>query len=264
MAPSIPSLSDQVARLRVVAFLLFSGYSWVLLNGVSGWSDLAMTGSLLLIFIAISFFIPRRRFCTWLWLVGALFLLILHGINWITSDSGIGVFLEHASQIGLPVLLFLIATGKSDRLTSRVALATLSLTFVFHGLFALGFPSSLSWLNHPTPDRFVFMTKACLGIDSDSTALTILQTAAWLDFAAAIAIWISPIRKAGLVYMLIWGFLTALARPVAYIDLDFLSSGLMRWLPEFLIRSPHWALPLALLAWPSFSCRQPNTESSES
>lgn len=257
MPASLPLLSSQAVRLRVAAFLLFGGYSWILLNGATRWSDVATTGSLLLISIAISFFIPHRKFCSWLWLVGALFLFILHGVNWLTGGSGIGTLLEHASQIGLPVLLFLLATGKSEKLITRFAFAILSFTFVFHGLFAVGLSSSIPWLNHATPDRFVFMTKACLGLESDTTALAILKVAGWLDFAAAAAIWFGPLRKAGLIYMLVWGFLTALARPVAYIELEFLSTGLMRWLPEFLIRTPHWAIPLALLAWPSFSCCQP-------
>jgi hypothetical protein len=262
MASALPSLSDQVVRLRIIAFLLFAGYGWILLHGATGMSDVALTGAFLLLSIAVSFFIPHRRFCNWLWLVGALFLAIIHGVNWLTSQKGIGLFLEHASQIGLPILLFFIARSKPDAMIAKTALVFIAMTFVFHGLFAIGIPSSFAWLNHATPDHFLFMTKETLGIDSDGVARQVLLAAGVLDLVAAAAIFSSRFRKAGLVYMLIWGFLTALARPVAYVELDTLGEDLMRWFPEFLIRTPHWGIPLALLGWPSLSCCSPKNPKS--
>lgn len=254
MASSLPSLSDQVARLRIIAFLLFAGYGWILLNGATGMSDIAMTGCFLLLSIAISFFIPQRRFCTWLWLVGSLFLIIIHAVSWIQGGQGVGAFLEHASQIGLPILLFLIAHSKSEATVSKFALILIAFTFLFHGLFAIGIPSSISWLDHSTPARFEFMTQECLGLESDETARQVLLVAGILDLVAAVAIFLPRLRKAGLIYMLIWGFLTALARPVAYLDPESLGESLGQWIPEFLIRTPHWGLPLALLGWPVLSC----------
>lgn len=257
MTSAPPSLSDQVSRLRVIAFLLFAGYGWKLLNGATGMSDIAMVGCFLLLSIAISFFIPNRRLCKWLWLVGALFLAFIHGTNWITNNRGVGVFLEHASQVGLPVLLFLIAQSKPEATVTRVALILIAMTFIFHGLFAIGLPSSIPWLNHPTPDHFKLMTRECLGLESEKSVQTILLAAGVLDLIAAAAIFFPRLRKAGLIYMIIWGFFTALARPVTYVELDNLGASLGEWIPEFLVRTPHWGLPLGLLGWPPLSCCSP-------
>ena len=54
-------------------------------------------------------------------------------------------------------------------------------------------------------------------------------------------------RAIGLGWMAIWGFATALARPWAYYEPTSATESLDRWLPEFLLRAPHFALPVFLL-----------------
>ena len=54
-------------------------------------------------------------------------------------------------------------------------------------------------------------------------------------------------RTISLAYMVIWGLMTAIARPWSYFDPAFASETLNRWLPEALYRVPHFGLPLCLL-----------------
>lgn len=92
------------------------------------------------------------------------------------------------------------------------------------------------------------MTMQCLGLQSESAAGGILITAGILDVIVIISIFIKgwP-RILGLSYMAGWGFLTALARPWFHFDPTAAAETLLRWLPEFFFRAPHFCLPLCLL-----------------
>ena len=124
----------------------------------------------------------------------------------------------------------------------------IALTFVCHALLAIGLPSETAWLNHPRPGNFTEMTMLCLGLKSESSAGLILLVAGILDIAAALFLFVpGRFRVASLAYMVIWGFLTALARPWSYYAPEFAGDTLTRWLPEALYRVPHFGLPLCLL-----------------
>ncbi len=123
----------------------------------------------------------------------------------------------------------------------------LAATFIGHGLYAIGF--------HPLPGNFIDMMIKGFGM-TESIAKTTLWIIGWLDILAAIALLCFPLissRKGKQIYMialyytLIWGFLTALAR--VYTNVAW-SSGwysLKQWLPEFLMRFPHFLIPLTLI-----------------
>jgi hypothetical protein len=78
---------------------------------------------------------------------------------------------------------------------------------------------------------------------SPAAAVRTLFVIALIDFAVAVLALVKPVR-AVLLYAAIWGFLTALARPV---------SG-VRGVWDFVERWPNCGVPLALLlvrGWPS-------------
>lgn len=95
--------------------------------------------------------------------------------------------------------------------------------FLGHGIFA--------WQLKP---RFLEMLTAMTGITGDLAA-TLMRTIGVSDMLVALFALVKPIR-AILIFAAVWGFLTALARPVA---------GDPIW--DFLERWANWAVPLALL-----------------
>lgn len=101
--------------------------------------------------------------------------------------------------------------------------------FFGHGMFALqGKPEWIGWFTQ-------------LGIADASTAAQLLPLIGAIDIALAILILVKPVRLA-LLWMVFWGFLTALLRPIL---------GLSVW--DFVERWANWGAPLALLllvGWP--------------
>ena len=101
--------------------------------------------------------------------------------------------------------------------------------FFGHGIFALqGKKDWVGWFAH-------------FGITNPDTAVTILALVGILDVVLAIVILVKPIRIA-LLWMVFWGFWTALIRPLV---------GSPIW--DFIERWANWGAPLALLlliGWP--------------
>ncbi|MEK6871810.1 MAG: hypothetical protein AABX16_02810 [Nanoarchaeota archaeon] len=95
--------------------------------------------------------------------------------------------------------------------------------FLGHGIFALQLKTS-----------FVQMIIAVLGV-SESLAGTLLSVIGIMDFIVAFCAIIFPLRII-LMWAAFWGFITALARPLA---------GDPIW--DFVERWANWGVPLALL-----------------
>lgn len=95
--------------------------------------------------------------------------------------------------------------------------------FLGHGIFA--------WQLKP---RFLEMLAAMTGI-AGQTAETLMRAIGGIDIVVGILAIVKPIRIV-LIYAALWGFLTALARPIA---------GDPIW--DFVERWANWAVPLALL-----------------
>lgn len=96
-------------------------------------------------------------------------------------------------------------------------------TFLGHGIFAL-----------QLKPRFLEMLTAFIGV-TGSAATTLMYTIGVIDIVVAILALIYPFRLM-LMYAAVWGFLTALARPIA---------GDPIW--DFVERWSNFAVPLALL-----------------
>lgn len=95
--------------------------------------------------------------------------------------------------------------------------------FLGHGVFAIQLKA-----------RFLEMLTAMTGITGE-LAKTLLATIGYLDITTAFLALIFPFRLL-LIWATLWGFLTALARPIA---------GDPIW--DFVERWANWGIPLALL-----------------
>ena len=103
-------------------------------------------------------------------------------------------------------------------------------TFLGHGIFALMIKKS--WIPYFTS----------VGI-SESAAMTLLPLIGIIDVIVAVSVLIRPI-KIILIWAALWGFVTALIRPI---------SGEPIW--DFVERSSNWAAPLALFYL--IECKEP-------
>jgi hypothetical protein len=158
------------------------------------------------------------------------------------------MFVEHGSQVLCPLLLVLaISLGVRHRVTIAVAVLGFIMTFAGHGCYAIG------WL--PTPGNFYAMTSVILGVEF-GTAKLFLRTAGVLDFVICLAVFVPILRRPAVLYGAMWGFLTALARPVAGMSMSLNYWGADQYLHEAILRAPHFLVPLYLfLVW-----RRPDEE----
>ncbi len=205
-------------------------------------TGLAWLGIGLMILGVVPWFV-RKPYCpriAWL-LLPATVVLGLDGFaRFMSRDYELGMGLEHSLQIGAPMLLFVAARRPEKmKLWLRVASALTALTFVGHGLYAIGF--------HTVPLNFKLMTQGILPLSAEGT-VTLLLVAGWLDLVCAVGLFIRPLRVPSLIYMIVWGGLTALARAVAYFDPSAKGMGLDPWVFETLVRTPHWLIPALILA----------------
>jgi|SRR3989338_6451115 len=101
--------------------------------------------------------------------------------------------------------------------------------FIGHGVFALqGKKDWIGWFSN-------------FGVSDPNTATKILFILGLVDITLAIIVLIRPVRIA-LLWMVFWGFFTALLRPLV---------GMPIW--DFVERWANWGAPLALLlmfSWP--------------
>ncbi len=164
----------------------------------------------------------------------------------------IGQFFEYTLQFGSPFFLWWWFRQKKTIIISTKFILTLkiaiALTFTCHGLYAIGY--------YPVPVQFMEMTMNILGID-EVLAKTFLMTAGILDFIVAIGIFL-PWKWARffLLYAVIWGFGTTIARVWANFNWEWLDYVLLQWLHESVMRIPHFLIPLAVLIGGFYSMKE--------
>ncbi len=122
-----------------------------------------------------------------------------------------------------------ISSMKNNKLIEWILRVSVAGEFIGHGVFALqGKESWIGWF-------------AKFGISDVELATQLLFLVGLMDIALALIILIRPIRAA-LLWMTLWGFWTALIRPLV---------GEPIW--DFIERWANWGAPLALLllvGWP--------------
>lgn len=193
-----------------------------------------------LIFVGL-FFVwkkPNKISTYGLFALSGIFLL-LGGLKFISSGYQIPQLVELTLQIFTPALLaFAILTENKERLYAFFRLA-IALTFLGHGWYALGFV-------YGQPSHFVEMTVNSLGFMGMTAELApgFLLIAGIMDMLVAIGMFFPSLYKVSAGYAAIWGFLTSAARIAAYVRFGSEFWQLFaRYLPEFLIRVPHFSIP---------------------
>lgn len=179
-------------------------------------------------------------------------LTVLAYAKFLSAQRQIPMFLEYGAQLVSPLLLALALTwGVRHRSTVTVVIIAIIATFGGHGCYAIG------WL--PTPGNFHAMTSLILGVDFE-TANTLLRLAGVLDFVVCIGVMIPACRRVSALYAMVWGLVTALARPVAGMSLSLNYWGADQYLHEAVLRAPHFLLPLYLVMLGRRSATAPETE----
>ncbi len=198
--------------------------------------DRWVTGFLVLLIVAV--IIPKgnrlNRFFLWFGFSGVLLFFLVKAQN---LGFTAGVWMEGLLMISCLPLAWLERTGRVQ-LTYKTGLILATLTFAGHGLFAL------NW--YPRPGIFTDMVIRAFHC-SQQSAEWFLITIGILDLSLLILVPINKTRKYALWYMIIWGLLTALARPLFNFDPQFASDTLSQWIPEALMRAPHFLIPIWLL-----------------
>ncbi|MEX0981083.1 MAG: hypothetical protein WD577_06195 [Bacteroidales bacterium] len=181
----------------------------------------------------------KQKGVTWLYIIASLALTFLAFLYCKEKFFQLGQFFEYTIQFLLPVVFIYVVNGKIQR--SRIELflkIAIALTFSSHGLYAIGV--------YPRPGAFIDMVINILHT-SEAGAIRFLNIAGVLDFLVSIAIFIPRISRAALIYAVIWGGLTALARVWANFYWSFPLESLHQHLYETIYRLPHMLVPLAVL-----------------
>jgi hypothetical protein len=166
--------------------------------------------------------------------IGSFVMLVVAFLHFKESGFKVGMFIEFAAQIMIPVILFLYAYIKPPRLP-EIMLISIALTFIGHALFAVGY--------YPVPGAFIDMVIGVLGT-TETQAKILLLVAGGLDILLSIAIFIGPLQKYALLYAVFWGVMTTSARPLSHLEVSGVNETVY-WLAQALYRVPHAALPLA-------------------
>lgn len=194
--------------------------------------------------------LPRRIVVINLWSVFFI-LIFLSFCYFLERGFQIGQFIEFSLQFCSPLFLWFWLLYLSDSLSpdneqrqllgdhKQLKIAT-ALTFIGHGLYAINF--------HPRPGYFIDMIIKAFYV-SESMAVLFLNVVGYLDIICATALFIPYqwIQKMALYYIIAWGFLTALARFYANVQWELGWYSIKQWLPEFLMRFPHFLIPFILL-----------------
>jgi hypothetical protein len=153
----------------------------------------------------------------------------------------LGMLIEHAIQFGLPLVLY-VALFKNNFFQKYLLFfkVLIALTFVGHGLFAIGF--------YPLPGPFIDMVITVFGAN-EVIAVRFLNIIGGIDLAASFLLFVPRTQFLALVFTSVWGIATALARIVAHLDMNLALMSVHQWLFEVLARLPHGLLPLAIFLY---------------
>lgn len=259
--------------IRIGAFLCFAGWTWVHFYwegpyGILFWQDdtfafanwlgiswekfvgsgaddgfvqrwVAGMSWLYLVCTILTLTVRKKSWFQMAALVGGSgLLLILSYAKYLSSRNQLPMFIEHGGQMLMPVILVLaLSLGVRHRLTVATAIFGFITTFAGHGSYAVGL-----W---PTPGNFYAMTSVILHVDYP-IAKAIIHAAGALDFVACIGLFIPFLRRPSAMYGVVWGFLTAIARPMAGMSLSLNYWGADQFLHEAVLRAPHFLIPLYL------------------
>lgn len=188
-------------------------------------------------------FLSKERFwLRWPLYLSSGILFFISFCKFLSVGYQVPMLLEHTLRIVTPVFLVLMVRNGISRRLYLAMMAATALTFISHGLYALGLGVSV-------PGHFIDMTMESLGL-SESGARIYLQVAGLLDQLMVIGFLIPIARQWAFLYGTFWGFVTSLARLTSYVRFDvLLGMTLIAYLPQFFVRAPHFLVPLILWAY---------------
>jgi hypothetical protein len=166
----------------------------------------------------------------------------------------VGQLFEYSLQVAAPLALgyAVVSENGLGRKSSLYLRMAISLTFICHGLYAVGY--------YPVPGSFMSMTIRILGMSKEG-ALQFLQVAGWLDFAVGVGVFLPPaFRRWVLWYAAGWGLATAMARIFGNMYWPDLAGSLHQWFFETVYRLPHGVLPLLLALDAGIRSKGPSRE----
>jgi len=171
-------------------------------------------------------------------LLGGAGLIFLALLLWKEKFYSVGQFFEYSLQFSLPFFFYHLTQSEEvgTKFIFRLKLAT-AVTFVCHGLYAVGY--------YPQPGTFMEMTVEITRW-SDNIASGFLKLMGVLDFGVAVFIFFPKTARPALLYMVVWGFLTALARIWTNFDFGNIGEHLHQTGFAFLYRVGHFLVPLGL------------------
>jgi len=181
--------------------------------------------------------------------IGIVILLILTFLIFKSKNFRLLEVFEMLIQLSLPIALILSFKIHPRHISLFLKIA-ISLTFIAHGLYAMGIPFR--------PGHFIDMTIGITGLNEDQSKI-FLTVAGALDIVAAVLIYFKRTVRVGLLYIFIWGLLTALARVVYGFNMSFALDSIHNSLYSTIYRLPHGLIALAVFLLIFSSLKNKNT-----
>ena len=248
MRPSLSRMNPSSIKILLLTGLGLQCLSWLreglfygtsfsrflLLNGLPDfYASLFEKVLLTLTTLALIYALSKKNVKGPLWLYPSILILDSLLIIEDSQTPGIGlILLSRAAVTGFPLALFFWKNNQKN-ICFHLLKYSIGLTFIGHGCKVL--------LQYPEYQDYLYTLFEAMRVPlSDSNMEFLMQGIGVTDLLVGIFILFKPSYKPALLYLLFWGFLTALLRPFY--------SGLEGLYP-FLIRIPHWLIPLLLILW---------------
>lgn len=187
-----------------------------------------------------SFIVQKQtKFYQYVLFIGSAIMMCLSFLYCKEKFFRVGEFIEYGVQFGVPMALLLsLHMQPTNRQLHVLMNMLISMTFIGHGLYAIGF--------YPVPGHFIDMTAELLRT-SDQNSIAFLKIIGFVDLAIGFFIWTNIGRTVSLGYATIWGLGTAMARVLTNVQMESFLQDLSQWLPETIYRLPHGLVPLTAL-----------------
>lgn len=173
---------------------------------------------------------------------GSFLLTILSFLYWKEKFYAYGQLFEYLIQVTAPIVLFyLLRGGVNSKRFHLIIKGVIAVSFCCHGLYAIGF--------YPVPGPWVQWTMRVFPFFNDAESLTFLKMMGYLDFIAAVLLFVRSAWRYAVIYCFFWGTATALARVICNFYIEFPVVSLHDWGYKTILRLVHGGLPLLLLWW---------------
>jgi hypothetical protein len=199
--------------------------------------SITMTGWLFAACALLSLFVKSSmKWAKYVLVFGIASIAFLAYLDYKEKFFQVGELMEHAIQLGAPLLLSLAVFSKIDtKKLMLAAKAAVAVTFTGHAMYAWGY--------YPQPGPFIDMLINILHFNEGFTN-DFLKVAAILDVIVAVLIFVPRTSRAALMYCVVWGGLTASARVVSGFDSNFIADTLNQYLFETVFRLSNALIPL--------------------